>query len=83
MEQRHHPPTCPTCGTELTRLWEVSDYGYIFNDQSGYYDENLSDSEMSVKCNECRTEVTELFADGVLNYATPKAEAEQPIQPNL
>jgi len=77
MEQPTHvkkmfePPTCPSCGEEITCICEINEDYYIFNPKTGRFDDQQSGT-ITVQCPHCGENVLDdLFPDGVCNYGKP------------
>ena len=68
--KKYKIPQCSKCKIPLKSVTEKVYERYSFDKKSGRYSElgNLLAGELSVECNTCGADVSELFHEGACNY---------------
>ena len=62
------PENCPKCGTALDRVDYYVYSQWVFNPETGSYDNNsLYEGTGRVQCTQCNTDLGELFPEGPCN----------------
>jgi endogenous inhibitor of DNA gyrase (YacG/DUF329 family) len=72
MSKTFQPPKCPSCGTALTKVNEVTVTPYYFDPKTGTYweDDEPEWEQLETKCPECGADLSEVFPEGVGNYTS-------------
>lgn len=61
-------PICPSCKKPLVRVWETIYETYVFDPETGTYTTNDWNDEMTIKCPECQTDISDILEDGACNF---------------
>ena len=62
------PPRCPSCNELLEKVLENDYKTYVFDPESGTY--NDSDGYLEMFCPNCDARLYDVFEEGVCNYVS-------------